>query len=238
MQTANRAARNVLHMFYCSQNLPKITCLVGVSSPICLCHTLLPYLGIPGCLSNRAASTAVQIPQFDSCKKWPSSKDLICDIWCVPNKNWSSFKIDLHCVTKTLSMSPSPLHLSSPTWDGSPVNASLITHIHFFTMINLYTNQQHFLGILTRTCSICISNNSPRSFCFSWKNIRIGEVFGFRLEVLYQIASLWIKQNIWKRVEQEARKFILKLLSKVYLQICGLCRYYRYHRETKWCRKE
>lgn len=98
IQTASRAARNVLHMFYCLQDLSKITCLVGLPSPICPCHTLFPYLGIPESLSNRADLIAVQIPWFDRCKKRPSSKDLICDIWCVPNKNWSSFKIDLHCL--------------------------------------------------------------------------------------------------------------------------------------------
>lgn len=141
------------------------------------------------------------------------------------------------CVAKALPMRTTLMHLSSPTWGGPPANASLTTHVHFFTMINLYTNQ-HLLGELTRTCSICISNHSPRRFCFSWKNIRIDEVCGFTLDVLYQIISLWIKKSVWKRMEQKAGKFILKLLSKVYLQVHGLCGYYRYHRETMWCRKE
>lgn len=145
-----------------------------------------------------------------------------------PAKNWSSLKIYFHCCS-ILSVLLKPFQ-----WAG----VSCISHHQLEMGLQLmllgppmftsYHNQPLAkLTAFVRSTHKIFFNlyQQPQSqkLLFQLKEYenRWSKVSCFTLGVLYQAFTLWIKQNIWKRVEQKERKFMKKLLSKVSLQIHG-----------------
>lgn len=175
----------------------------------------------------------------------PSPEALNRGIWWVCSKSWSSLKIYFHCCNR-LSVLQEPFQQAwvSCTSHHQHEMGLQLTFLGppIFTS---YHNQPSgkltaFIGSTHRNLFSFCQQAQSQNLLFQLEACenRWSEVSCFTLDVLYQAFTLWIKQSIWKRVEQKEGKCTKKLLSKVTLQIHGLYVYCRCHRKRKWCRKE
>lgn len=184
-------------------------------------------------------------PTFWQLWEPPSPKDLIWDIRCAPSKSWSSLKIDFHCC-RILSVLQKPFQWAWVSCISHHQHEMGLQLMLLGTPVSIsYHNQPlaklpAFVGSTHKNFFDLYQQPQSRKLLFQLKEYesRLSKVNCFTLDVLYHAFTLWIKQSIWKRVEQKEGKSMKKWLSKVSLQIHGLYVYYRYHRETKWGRKE